>query len=124
MKYKRFHNKEDGVFAAICDLCDDGLLSEIEELEWGILELWFALNLKVPTKFARVKKPLYRAEKIAICWFKESAVDHISRMRKIVEIVRNHGIEVDEIETEKPGYITYKDEFQIAAIPFKDTFRK
>jgi len=42
-------------------------------------------------------------------------------MWEIVQILEAHGIVIDVIRTDRPGYIVYEDEFQIAAEPFKDT---
>jgi hypothetical protein len=38
----------------------------------------------------------------------------------MVAILENHGIRVKMLQTEKPGYVVYKDEFQVVAEPFRD----
>jgi hypothetical protein len=36
------------------------------------------------------------------------------------QILENHGIVVDVIRTNRPGYVVYEDEFQVAAqIPYQ-----
>jgi hypothetical protein len=52
---------------------------------------------------------------------KMSAKDHVARMRELVQLLRHKDISVDELRTEKPGYVVYEDEFQVTAIPFSDT---
>lgn len=32
-----------------------------------------------------------------------------------------HGIEVEVLHTERPGYVVYEDEYQVAAEPFTET---
>jgi hypothetical protein len=127
MKYIRFVNKsvinidscqDQGVFCEAFALRDNGSLSE-EEKELARLLDWFDANLETPTKFARVKKPLHRAKKVAICWFKETATKHIVKIKGFLDLLSHHGAVVSQIETRKPGYITYEDEFQVAAMPFR-----
>lgn len=44
-------------------------------------------------------------------------------MREYAEILKSHGLEVKQLVTDNPGKIVYDDKYQIAAIPFKDTFK-
>jgi len=83
------------------------------------LKEWFNQNLQKPRRLARSKKP--RAKNVAISWFKNTAVEHIARMRSLARIVEAHGLLVDMLHTRKPGYVVYEDEFQVAAEPFSDT---
>jgi hypothetical protein len=36
-------------------------------------------------------------------------------------ILEEHGIPAEVIETERPGYVVYEDEFQLIAEPFAET---
>jgi hypothetical protein len=36
-------------------------------------------------------------------------------------ILESHGIVVDVIKTNRPGYVVYEDDFQVAAEPFSET---
>ena len=130
MRYLRFVNENvvnadscqaQGVFHSAIGLRDDGSLSCEEEDELDRLLEWFNANLQVPDKFARVKKPLHRAKKVAICWFKETATEHIAKAQEFIDLLSNHGVRVTKIDTWKPGYITCEDEFQVAAKPFRDS---
>ena len=42
-------------------------------------------------------------------------------MRVLVQILVAHGIVVEVLRTERPGYIVYEDAYQVAAEPFKET---
>jgi len=37
----------------------------------------------------------------------------------MVEILREYGVVIDQISTEKPGYVVYEDGWQIVAKPFR-----
>ena len=80
---------------------------------------WFAEHLDKPRRFKRSHKK-DAAEK-AISWYKDNATVHIGKMNTIAEILREHGVTVEILRTEKPGYIVYEDEFQVMAEPFKET---
>jgi hypothetical protein len=42
-------------------------------------------------------------------------------MHAIAAILHAHGVEVEAIRTERPGYVVYEDKHQVAAEPFKET---
>lgn len=108
-----------GLFQAMSDLEHQGELSSTEQAEYDEIYEWFRKNLKKPRSFTRSSKP--HAKKVAISWFKAEATDHIARMHSIAKLLHDHGIEVDVLRTERPGYVVYEDKHQVAAEPFKDT---
>lgn len=108
-----------GVFQALYGLRNAGHLSEAEEAAFTALARWFNEQLPEPSRLARSRNS--RAKNVAISWFKESATEHIQRMRDLVALLEAHGVAVEAIHTDRPGYIVYEDEHQIAAEPFRDT---
>ena len=76
-------------------------------------------NLNVPKRFALSKRPHAKAQ--ALSWFKDTAAIHIAQMRAYGNILESYGLTVRMIKTERPGYIFYEDEYQVAAYPFADT---
>ena len=42
-------------------------------------------------------------------------------MYEVTYLLRAHGINVEILSTERPGYVVYEDQFQIVAEPFKET---
>ena len=113
--------REMGVFTAGGILNDNGKLYDYEiKLRKQILT-WFTNNLEVPD--VQASESNYYAKPTAISWFKSSAATHISKMREYIEILKAHDIHVKQLVTERPGKIVYEDEYQVAAIPFKDTFK-
>jgi len=111
---------ETGVFQVAYRLRDGSALYEYEETHLRKLLKWFSENLETPSKFTNSKPPYYRKGKKAISWFKDSEVEHIKKLREIIAILENHGIAVRMITTDRPGYVVYEDEHQIAAAPFSD----
>lgn len=80
---------------------------------------WFSENLEKPTRFATAKAPFYGKQNNAISWFKDDAVEHLSRIRTRVAILQSHGVSVKALKTDRAGYIVHEDECQIVAEPFQ-----
>lgn len=113
--------REMGLFTAGGILVDNGELFDYEIKHRKELMKWFSKNLEVPD--AQGSQSNYYLKPNSISWFKSSASLHISKMREYSEILKSHDIIIKQLVTDRPGNIVYEDEFQIAAIPFKDTFR-
>lgn len=111
--------RRQGVFQALADLADAGSLLPHERAVWGETYEWFVKNLREPLQFSRSLKP--HAKKVALSWFKDSAGEHISRMFELVEILKAHGVAVEVLRTERPGYIVDEDAHQVVAEPFNET---
>jgi hypothetical protein len=111
--------RRQGLFQAAKALRDSGLLSAKDDdaLEdiWG----WFNRHLERPARLALSSRPHSKAQ--ALSWFRDSATNHIAKMRSFAEILERYGIAVQMVRTNRPGYVLYEDEFQIAAYPFADT---
>jgi hypothetical protein len=87
--------------------------------ELNKLHAWFNENLEKPRFFGRNRLSL------GICWFKTSATEHISRIRQMADVLERNGIYARKIRTDRPGYVTYEDEWQLVAEPFrKGTFSR
>ncbi len=111
-------HQAEGVFIAAGTLEDEGYLPDYEREQLKNLLRWFRDNLDVPDRFTRSTRP--RSPGKAICWIRDSAQEHIEKLWEIVWILENHGVQVRLIKTERPGYVVYEDEFQVAAEPFKE----
>src|SRR5262249_53182737 len=115
--------RETGIFQAAYDLRRNGVLHAYEEAALAALFQWFDEHLEKPDRFTAAKWPFHPKKNRAISWFKESSKDHVSRIREIALIVEKHGVAVNTIRTDRPGYVVYEDEHQIVAEPFSDTFQ-
>ena len=115
-------DREMGIFSALYDLEDRGELRE-GEVEWfRESERWLNKNLRRPSRLAWSARP--NAPERALSWFRDTAIEHVSRVRSLCELLEHKGIAVTELRTEKPGYVVYEDEYQVVAMPFEnETFQ-
>jgi hypothetical protein len=108
-----------GVFHAAFDLRDRGLLTGVEGARFERLRQWFNRHLPIPDRFARSRQP--HAHASAICWFKDDAAEHLEWARELAALLARHGVATQVLRTDKPGYVVYEDDYQVAAVPFRDT---
>lgn len=81
---------------------------------------WFNDHLEKPTRFTASKPPFCRKKNKAISWFKDTAHEHLARIRLLVAILQNHDVPVRMLKTERVGYVVYEDQYQIVAEPFSE----
>lgn len=113
-------HRREGLFQAAYELLDGDVMLEPEDrsaLESTID--WFRKHLDAPKRHSNSRKP--NAAPNAISWFRDSAGEHIQRMYELSAILGKYGVPCDVIRCERPGVIVYRDAFQIAAVPFRDT---
>src|ERR1700730_5006273 len=108
---------ERGIFQATYRLWRAGRLAPHEEVWWAEVRAWLDVDLEAPDRLARSRRP--GANECAISWFKASAAEHIARAREGVARLAQHDIQSRMLTTDRPGYIVYEDEFQVAAEPFR-----
>jgi hypothetical protein len=113
---KDFGSRQNaGVFRRAYDLFHSG---NLEPYDAGRLEVtlrWFERHLPLPDRS--------KLHPRAIFWFKPSAGMTARRIWQLAAQVREHGSAVEIVKTRRPGYILYEDDHQVAAIPFRDTFK-
>jgi hypothetical protein len=83
------------------------------------IHAWFARNMSEPTRAALSSRP--HAEARALSWFRQTAVEHVSKMRELQVVLARQGVFADTLRTSRPGYIVYQDTYQVLAHPFADT---
>lgn len=108
-------HQKSGFFTAAYDLLRSDTLSIFYEVGIDHFLDWFRYNLDAPPEKLMEDNPK------ALCWFKDTANEHISKSRKLIQILQEHGIEIEMLVTRKPGNIIWEDEYQIMAIPYRDT---
>ncbi len=108
-----------GVFRAAFQLRDKDRLTL--GIAPGIEELcqWFNLHLPVPGQFSLGRGRHGRRQ--GICWFKPTATEHLGKIREMVALLERQGVRTRKLRTQRPGYVTYEDAYQIVAVPFRDT---
>jgi hypothetical protein len=108
-----------GIFGAAYSLRDRRQLDEEEQGALENLLQWFKSHLPVPERFSRSKRNRARPE--AICWLKEGKGQHFDKLRDLATLLERHGISTRSLRTDRPGYVVYEDQYQVAAVPFRDT---
>jgi hypothetical protein len=111
----------NGVITEARLLRDDGELFG-HEVDW--LEEtfdWFNEHLPCPPFQENLRSGEWTRE--AVSWFRAEAGEPIRRMWDIVSILREHGVPVRFVTTERPGWIVYSDHYQIVAETLKRTHR-
>ena len=111
--------RRQGIFIVAYALRDSGNLLDYEAERITESLTWFKKNLKIPDKFSISVKS--NAKPRAISWYKNTALECISRMYALKAILETNGIFVELIKTDNPGLIVYEDEHQVTAEPFKST---
>lgn len=86
------------------------------------LRNWFDQYLEPPTQFT--KRRSNKETGTAISWYHDSAKEHIAKMYEMSRILEKYGIIVSVVRREDPGYIVYEDDYQVAAIPYREDREK
>jgi hypothetical protein len=109
---------ELGIFQAAFELRDADKLEPTQESRLEEVMSWFRKHLRRPGRLSRARHP--RPHNNAISWFRDTAEEHIARMREIEAILLEHGVHTKMITTDRPGYIVYEDDHQVTAVPFRE----
>jgi len=100
----------DGLFVMAGGLRDEEQLEHYER-EWlEELYAWFNARLPCPP-FSKEQFPIE-----AVCWFRTSAGQFVSRMWDLAALLREHACPVRMLRTTDPGTILYQDAYQVLAI--------
>jgi len=106
-----------GIFQTYLLLASAGPLAAWDEARLAELKAWFNAYLEKPERVARSRRP--NGHHAAVSWFKPSAREHIARARELAALLEQYGVPTRMITTDRPGYVVYEDEFQVAAEPFR-----
>ena len=108
----------EGMFQLLDDLPDlapeDWRLAEI-----GRVRAWFADNLEKPDFLE--KRIGRQGVRQGLCWFDETAGEHIEQARYLAWLLTDLGLPVEEIRSERPGLLLYDDGVQVVAVPDRET---
>lgn len=111
--------RRQGLFQAGETIALSGQMAADDLKYLEVLNAWFKTHLPVPTRFAVSSKPHAKAQ--ALSWFRDTAVEHIERMREYQRVLEEYGLQVSMLRTKRPGYIVFEDQHQVVAYPFADT---
>jgi len=103
-----------GVFIASSELRDsDYVPPELVDRIISIRE-WFNEHLPAPDE----------VDSRAIFWFKPGAGEPMRMIWKLAELLDEGGYPVSRATCRNPGKVVYEDDYQVAAIPFRETRRR
>jgi hypothetical protein len=74
---------------------------------------WFEEHLPLP--------PRHRIPDRAVFWFKAEGPATTANVWELVRLIEEEGRRVRLIKTVKPGRIVFEDDYQAAAVPFRDS---
>jgi hypothetical protein len=128
MRFIRFvvHELDDdsgyrqGFIHAAAQLDELGRLTVAESAQLKEALRWFRKNLPIPERFTRTRNAAHK-KKRALSWFREGALEQITRAREVLEVLRAHDVVVETLVMERPGYVVYEDKLQVVAEPFAET---
>lgn len=84
------------------------------EADW-LEEIYAWLNTHLPCPPFQRKLRSGKWSNDAVSWFRDDAKEAMKRIWDVVALLREHGVAVRLVTTDKPGKIVYEDEFQIVA---------
>ena len=74
---------------------------------------WFNDNIPCPTWRKWKKKGIWKPD--WICWWKLSAKDVLRRLKPMIKAMREHGIVICTLYTDRVPNIKYRDKYQVVA---------
>jgi len=102
------HHKElTGIITEARLLRDRGELTTDEDACLTDLYEWFNEHLPVPPFDTQ------RFPRDAVAWFRDDAGEPITKMWDIVQLLRDHGVEVRLLRSANPGRVVYEDPMQV-----------
>lgn len=110
-----------GIFHGGHAILDAGLIADADLERLEELFTWFNRHLRIPTRLSRPRRPQWHSR--ALSWFKPHAERYIGKAREIVAILERNGAYTAMLTSKTPGYVTYEDHIQIAAVPFRGQAR-
>lgn len=108
---------EYGIFQAADELELSRELDTADQAHIEELGKWFANNLREPSRFSKSRRP-HRYDN-GLSWFKEDALEMISKAYELIGILERAGVTVTKLRTPDPGMIIYEDEHQVVAVATK-----
>lgn len=103
-----------GLFTAASYLLNDPVLPDYEYFLLREPMDWFDEYLEDPFEYRL--RAQWRARR-AICWFKPTAHEHLSRAWDMAAILERNDVFIRTIKVERAGRVFYEDEAQILAEP-------
>lgn len=115
-EFKNEENEiETGMFQAAGFLCRSEVIYDYDKKLLTDLRNWFGDNLEKPTRFTKSKSK--NAANVSLSWFKSTAIEHLSRMYEMKQLLEKYDLIVNVVKRDNPGYIVYEDDYQVSTLP-------
>ncbi|MEM8917922.1 MAG: hypothetical protein AAGE37_03600 [Pseudomonadota bacterium] len=82
---------------------------------------WYNENLPQPEANRFLVRSRKRYLSDGICWFHDDAHEMIGRAFVLAGLLRDCGVNISKLATDRPGQILYRDAYQIVAKPEAET---
>jgi hypothetical protein len=105
---------DEGLFTVAYRELNSASLADYERVWLDELLAWFKKEVKIPGSILRRD-----ANRRAICWFRESSKEVVSKAFELVVFLRERGYHVEMHRTQVPGILVYEDGHQVAAKPLR-----
>jgi hypothetical protein len=102
-----------GVFTEARLLRDDGKLYAYEVDHLEATYAWFNDHLPCPPFAPKLRSGEWTCD--AVAWFRDDAVEPLRRIWDLVHLLRENGVPVRLVTTDRPGKIVYQDAYQVVA---------
>ncbi|MGW1373241.1 hypothetical protein ACWD6P_03045 [Streptomyces sp. NPDC002446] len=110
------HGHFPGIFALANGLARDGRLTDEQYRFWRAGNDWYDAHYANPSD---VDPTVYDRELNpgAVAWFKTTAVHLLERVDGYLDLLAQHGVPCERLESAAPGRIVYEDEDQVVVVP-------
>jgi hypothetical protein len=103
----------DGVFVESRLLRDEGRLYAYEIRFLDETYAWFNEYLPCPPFEAKLRSGEWTPD--AVAWFRDDASEPLRRIWDLVHLLRENGVPVRFVASDRSGKIVYRDEYQVVA---------
>jgi hypothetical protein len=94
------------------DLLRSGTLPGWEYARLDDIISWFERHLPLPDRSKLKPRTIF--------WFKPNGHRFIRKIWDVVAVLKENGLHVEMLKTARPGRVCYEDDYQVAAVPFRD----
>ncbi len=104
----------NGVFTVAEALKNEGMMDRYE-CRW-LEEIFEWFNTQLPCPPFRIKRKTGEWSRDAVSWFRDDAPQEcLGRIWDLVALIENQGVPVRFVKAANPGWIVYRDDYQVVA---------
>ncbi|MFI6769302.1 hypothetical protein [Streptomyces sp. NPDC050355] len=110
------HGHFPGIFALANGLARDGRLTDEQYRFWRAGNDWYDTHFTNPSD---VDPTVYDRDLNpgAVAWFKATAVHLLARAEGYLDLLAQHEVPCERVESTDPGRVIYEDDEQVVVVP-------